>query len=170
MRERRRDGAAWVVPASRSIDFNSARISNRNSASRFDSGSSISSTEGSIANARVLVLAAGSDKPEEVPRIEGVTREWLADRLRQWLLGRPRRFHHVEGITGAVSGYAGGASNTAHYEMVGTSTTGHAESVQVAFDPRRISYGRILQIYFSVAHDFSLCELFCNLELRVPKR
>jgi peptide-methionine (S)-S-oxide reductase len=62
-------------------------------------------------------------------------------------------FQHVEGITGAVSGYAGGASNTAHYEMVGTSTTGHAESVQVTFDPRRISYGRILQIYFSVAHD-----------------
>ena len=62
-------------------------------------------------------------------------------------------FQHVEGVTSAVSGYAGGAANTAHYEMVGTNTTGHAESVQVTFDPRRISYGRILQIYFSVAHD-----------------
>jgi len=62
-------------------------------------------------------------------------------------------YQHVDGVTSAVSGYAGGAANTAHYEMVGTNTTGHAESVQVTFDPRRISYGRILQIYFSVAHD-----------------
>ena len=62
-------------------------------------------------------------------------------------------FQHVEGVTSAISGYAGGAANTAHYEMVGTNTTGHAESVQVTFDPRRISYGHILQIYFSVAHD-----------------
>jgi peptide-methionine (S)-S-oxide reductase len=62
-------------------------------------------------------------------------------------------FQHVDGVTSAVSGYAGGAANTAHYEVVGTNTTGHAEAVQVIFDPRRISYGRILQIYFSVAHD-----------------
>jgi peptide-methionine (S)-S-oxide reductase len=62
-------------------------------------------------------------------------------------------FQHVEGVTSAVSGYAGGSADTAHYEMVGTNTTGHAESVRVTFDPRRISYGHILQIYFSVAHD-----------------
>jgi peptide-methionine (S)-S-oxide reductase len=62
-------------------------------------------------------------------------------------------FQHVEGVTSAVSGYAGGAANTAHYEMVSSNTTGHAEAVQVAFDPRRVSYGHILQIYFSVAHD-----------------
>jgi peptide-methionine (S)-S-oxide reductase len=62
-------------------------------------------------------------------------------------------FQHVDGVTSAVSGYAGGAADTAHYEMVGTNTTGHAESVRVVFDPRRISYGHILQIYFSVAHD-----------------
>jgi peptide-methionine (S)-S-oxide reductase len=62
-------------------------------------------------------------------------------------------FQHVQGVTSAVSGYAGGAADTAHYEMVGTSTTGHAEAVRVTFDPRRISYGRILQIYFSVVHD-----------------
>lgn len=62
-------------------------------------------------------------------------------------------FQHVEGVLSAVSGYAGGTANTAHYEMVGTNTTGHAESVRVTFDPRLISYGRILQIYFSVAHD-----------------
>jgi peptide-methionine (S)-S-oxide reductase len=62
-------------------------------------------------------------------------------------------FQHVDGVTSAVSGYAGGGANTAHYEMVGTNTTGHAEAVRVTFDPGRISYGRILQIYFSVAHD-----------------
>jgi peptide-methionine (S)-S-oxide reductase len=62
-------------------------------------------------------------------------------------------FQHVDGVTSAVSGYAGGGADTAHYEMVGSNTTGHAESVRVTFDPRHISYGHILQIYFSVAHD-----------------
>jgi peptide-methionine (S)-S-oxide reductase len=62
-------------------------------------------------------------------------------------------FQHVNGVSSAVSGYAGGDKATAHYDMVSTSTTGHAESVQITFDPRKISYGRLLQIYFSVAHD-----------------
>jgi peptide-methionine (S)-S-oxide reductase len=62
-------------------------------------------------------------------------------------------FQHVDGVTAAVSGYAGGAGDTAHYEMTSSGTTGHAESVQITFDPHRISYGRILQIYFSVAHE-----------------
>jgi peptide-methionine (S)-S-oxide reductase len=62
-------------------------------------------------------------------------------------------FQHVAGVTSAISGYAGGDAATAHYEKVGTGATGHAESVRITFDPRRISYGRILQIYFSVAHD-----------------
>ena len=62
-------------------------------------------------------------------------------------------YQHVEGVTSAVSGYAGGEERTAQYEMVGTGRTGHAESVRVVYDPRVISYGRILQIFFSVAHD-----------------
>jgi peptide-methionine (S)-S-oxide reductase len=62
-------------------------------------------------------------------------------------------FQHVTGVTQALSGYAGGNRETALYEMVGSGTTGHAESVQITFDPRQISYGRLLQIYFSVAHD-----------------
>ena len=62
-------------------------------------------------------------------------------------------YQHVEGVTSAVSGYAGGEKETAQYYVVGKGTTGHAKSVRIAFDPRRISYGRILQIYFSVAHD-----------------
>jgi peptide-methionine (S)-S-oxide reductase len=62
-------------------------------------------------------------------------------------------YQHVEGVTSAVSGYAGGEKETAQYHSVGKGTTGHAESVRITFDPRKISYGRILQIYFSVAHD-----------------
>jgi methionine-S-sulfoxide reductase len=62
-------------------------------------------------------------------------------------------FQHVKGVRQAVSGYTGGAKDTAVYEAVSSGTTGHAEAVQVTFDPRRISLGRVLQIYFSVAHD-----------------
>jgi len=62
-------------------------------------------------------------------------------------------FQHVAGVKTAVSGYAGGNADTAKYEKVGTGATGHAESVRVVFDPKKISYGRLLQIYFSVAHD-----------------
>jgi peptide-methionine (S)-S-oxide reductase len=62
-------------------------------------------------------------------------------------------YQHVKGVGRAISGYAGGDKNTAQYERVSTGMTGHAESVQVTFDPRQITYGRILQIYFSVAHD-----------------
>jgi len=62
-------------------------------------------------------------------------------------------FQHVKGVTSAVSGYAGGDARTAQYETVSGGSTGHAESVKITYDPRQISYGRILQIYFSVAHD-----------------
>jgi peptide-methionine (S)-S-oxide reductase len=62
-------------------------------------------------------------------------------------------FQHVKGVSQAVSGYAGGTKETATYEVVGLGRSGHAESVQVTFDPRQVSFGRILQIYFSVAHD-----------------
>jgi peptide-methionine (S)-S-oxide reductase len=62
-------------------------------------------------------------------------------------------FQHVDGVISAVSGYAGGSRDTAQYETTSSGTTGHAESVQITFDPHRITYGRILQIYFSVAHD-----------------
>jgi peptide-methionine (S)-S-oxide reductase len=62
-------------------------------------------------------------------------------------------YQHTKGVISAVSGYAGGEKRTAAYDLVGTGTTGHAESVQVTFDPRQISYGQLLRIYFSVAHD-----------------
>jgi len=62
-------------------------------------------------------------------------------------------FKHVKGVTSAVSGYAGGSAKTAHYEIIGTGLTGHAESVQVTYDPSQISYGQLLKVFFSVAHD-----------------
>jgi peptide-methionine (S)-S-oxide reductase len=62
-------------------------------------------------------------------------------------------FQHVEGVANAVSGYAGGEKRTAHYQQIGSGDTGHAEAVEITYDPSRISYGRILQIFFSVSHD-----------------
>jgi peptide-methionine (S)-S-oxide reductase len=62
-------------------------------------------------------------------------------------------FQHTAGVVNAVSGYAGGNKATADYNMVSSGTTGHAESVEVRYDPKKISYGKILQIFFSVVHD-----------------
>jgi peptide-methionine (S)-S-oxide reductase len=62
-------------------------------------------------------------------------------------------FDALKGVTSATAGYAGGSKANAHYEIVSTGTTGHAESVQVTYDPSQISYGQLLKVYFSVAHD-----------------
>ena len=62
-------------------------------------------------------------------------------------------FQHTRGVIQAVSGYAGGSKQTAVYEMVGSGLTGHAEAVQISFDPKQVSYAQLLQIYFSVVHD-----------------
>lgn len=62
-------------------------------------------------------------------------------------------FQHTRGVLNAVSGYAGGDAGSANYDSVSTGRTGHAESVQVTFDPKQVSYGQLLRIFFSVAHD-----------------
>lgn len=67
--------------------------------------------------------------------------------------GQQGVFAHVNGVTKVVSGYAGGGKQTANYDQVSTGATGHAESVQITFDPRKVSFGQLLRIYFSVAHD-----------------
>jgi peptide-methionine (S)-S-oxide reductase len=67
--------------------------------------------------------------------------------------GQQGVFQHVKGVTKVVAGYSGGGANTATYDQVTTETTGHAESIQVTFNPKVISYGKLLQIFFSVAHD-----------------
>ncbi len=62
-------------------------------------------------------------------------------------------FQHVRGVKNAVSGYAGGAADTAEYRTVGSGRTGHAEAVEITYDPAEVTYGQLLQVYFSVAHN-----------------
>ncbi len=62
-------------------------------------------------------------------------------------------FEHVKGVTEVVSGYSGGSADTAKYDEVSSGSSGHAESVRISYDPSRISYGQLLQVFFSVAHD-----------------
>src|SRR3954462_2853472 len=67
--------------------------------------------------------------------------------------GQQGLFEHVKGVTKVVAGYAGGEKKTARYMRVSTGTTGHVKSVLITFDPEQVSFGQILRIYFSVAHD-----------------
>src|SRR3546814_8516494 len=62
-------------------------------------------------------------------------------------------FEHVKGVKSVTSGYAGGTAATANYDAVTSETTGHAEAVRIQFDPRQVSYGTLLKVYFGVAHD-----------------
>jgi peptide-methionine (S)-S-oxide reductase len=62
-------------------------------------------------------------------------------------------FERVRGVTSVVAGYSGGSPRQAHYEEVGTGTTGHAESIEITFDPAQISYEQLLAVFFAVAHD-----------------
>jgi peptide-methionine (S)-S-oxide reductase len=62
-------------------------------------------------------------------------------------------FEHVKGVTDVVSGYAGGSARDAHYDAVGSERTGHAEAVRITYDPAKVSYAALLNIYFTVAHD-----------------
>lgn len=62
-------------------------------------------------------------------------------------------FEHVKGVVNVTSGYSGGAADTARYELVGTDETGHAESVRITYDPSKVTYGQLLKVFFSVAHD-----------------
>ena len=101
---------------------------------------------GSAVQGQVPDFAAGSDVPaaagEQVAVFAGGC-FWGVDAV----------FKHVRGVSRVVSGYAGGGAATAQYQIVSTGTTGHAESVQISYDPAQISYSRLLQIFFSVAHD-----------------
>jgi peptide-methionine (S)-S-oxide reductase len=62
-------------------------------------------------------------------------------------------FQHVKGVLSATSGYSGGEAKTAQYEVVSTGETGHAESVKITYDPAQVTYGELLRVFFSVAHD-----------------
>jgi peptide-methionine (S)-S-oxide reductase len=67
--------------------------------------------------------------------------------------GMEEVFQHVRGVTAVVSGYSGGSARNADYQLVSTGTTGHAESVKITYDPAKVSYGQLLKVFFSVAHD-----------------
>ena len=110
--------------------------------------------------AALLVLCAGAAHAEETSRaLPAAAIDGKADPSRTtetailaggcfW--GIQGVFEHVKGVGRVLAGYAGGDAAAAHYEMVGTGRTGNAESVQIVFDPRAISYGQILRVYFSV--------------------
>jgi peptide-methionine (S)-S-oxide reductase len=111
------------------------------------------------AAALALSLSAASaedlDKQIPAPALDPANSAWteVAVLAGGCFWGQQGVFEHVKGVTKVVAGYSGGAKETATYPMVTTETTGHAESVQITFDPKRISFGKLLQIYFSVAHD-----------------
>jgi peptide-methionine (S)-S-oxide reductase len=102
--------------------------------------------------------AASAEKPRVIPApladsTAGTARKEVAVLAGGCFWGVQGVYQHVKGVSNAVSGYAGGEKDTAEYERVGSGRTGHAEAVQITFDPREVSYGRLLQIFFSVAHD-----------------
>jgi len=112
---------------------------------------------GGLFGANLAVSAFGADQPHKIPAPATDARPASGPEVAVlaggcfW--GVQGVFQHVKGVTSAVSGYDGGEKATAHYEMTSEGNTGHAESVRVTFDPAKVSYGKILQIYFSVAHD-----------------
>ena len=100
-------------------------------------------------------LAADLDKPIPAPSSDPVNAaaSEIAVLAGGCFWGQQGVFQHVKGVTKVVAGYSGGAAGTATYDQVTTETTGHAESVQITFNPKIVSYGRLLQIFFSVSHD-----------------
>lgn len=118
---------------------------------------------GAIALAVIAPVAAlsrpSSREPTVVPEAAVTSRLSAAPGLQTIVLaggcfwGIEAVFEHIKGVTDAVSGYAGGTKEQADYETVSTGTTGHAESVKVTFDPTKVSLEKLLQVFFSVAHD-----------------
>jgi peptide-methionine (S)-S-oxide reductase len=100
-----------------------------------------------------LTLAAASfpDPVVDTPRVAGKSETAVLAGGCFW--GVEGVFESLKGVSDVVSGYSGGKANTAHYEMVSTGMTGHAESIRITYDPSQISYGQLLKVYFSVAHD-----------------
>jgi len=104
-----------------------------------------------IAAAFALGAAAFPDPPaEQAPAPAGSAKIVLAGGC---FWGMEGIFESLRGVSNVVSGYSGGAAATAHYDMVSTGMTGHAESVEITYDPAKISFGELLKIYFSIAHD-----------------
>src|SRR5215813_8285722 len=105
--------------------------------------------ERSMLPALLLLLAAQPARSQATPPLTTETAVFAGGCF--W--GVDAVFKHVKGVKSVVSGYAGGNAATAHYNIVSGGQTGHAESVEVVYDPSQTSYGQLLQIFFSVAHD-----------------
>jgi peptide-methionine (S)-S-oxide reductase len=99
-----------------------------------------------------IVLGKGPF-PDPVRDVRPATGEQTAVFAGGCFWGVEAVFERLKGVSASVSGYAGGKKETAQYEMVGTGRTGHAESVQVTYDPAQITYGQLLKVFFAVAHD-----------------
>lgn len=105
----------------------------------------------------VAVLALAGERPVKLPapaadlRAQSGARSVVLAGGCFW--GLQGMFEHVKGVTRVVAGYAGGDAATAHYGTVGSGETGHAESVKIDYDPALVSYGQLLQLFFSTAHD-----------------
>lgn len=98
-----------------------------------------------------LVAAGFPDPVVDTPRVPGKTETAVLAGGCFW--GMEGVFESLKGVSEVLSGYSGGKSSSAHYEMVSTGTTGHAESIRITYDPAQISYGQLLKVFFSVAHD-----------------
>jgi peptide-methionine (S)-S-oxide reductase len=106
-----------------------------------------------LAGAAVIALSAAAfpnPPAEQAPEAPGTAKIVLAGGC---FWGMEGVFESLRGVSNVVSGYSGGAAATAHYEMVSTGMTGHAASVEITYDPETISFGQLLKVYFSVAHD-----------------
>lgn len=101
------------------------------------------------------VLGAGASQfPAPIQDVRGATSgEQTAVLAGGCFWGVEAVFERLAGVTDVVSGYAGGSKASAHYDVVGTGTTGHAEAVRITYDPAKVSYGQLLKVFFAVAHD-----------------
>jgi peptide-methionine (S)-S-oxide reductase len=106
-----------------------------------------------VADSAPVVLAGMNiDPPVDIPatKVKGEQTIVLAGGC---FWGIEAVFEHLKGVSNVVSGYSGGTAATANYDTVSTGTTGHAEAVKITYDPNQISYGKLLKIYFLIAHD-----------------
>jgi len=101
----------------------------------------------------LTALASAAEFPPPATDIPAAARKQTAVLAGGCFWGVEAVFEKLTGVSDVVSGFAGGSKSTAHYEVVSMGRTGHAESVQISYDPSQISYGRLLQIFFSIAHD-----------------
>src|SRR5438067_13720875 len=101
----------------------------------------------------LLSVLIGASAPRNIVASPPASNEQVAVFSGGCFWGIQAVFQHVKGVTNAVSGYAGGDAGSAHYDRVSEGNTGHAESVQVMFDPTQVSYEQLLNVFFAVAHD-----------------